>query len=230
MYRALTEELASAFDEVTPLRPALEAMGFEPLVKVSVGSGERPEQIWANPSKGAFAEPAWGPKQTPHLAFRSFFSDGTIVETTGPREGLLRFVPFWPRVHQPRAGYFYEEYPGLPHQLWQRHQQRVAEHFGQGQRALAPHADPDAFVAMARRSVRIGRLRTRVAQWAGIAALVAVAVPLTVRKDLFPGWMLPLSALAWALVTWGSHGVMLHLRLPRLRPAAELIARIRAKG
>lgn len=230
MYRQLDSSAGAEarLDEVTPLTPALEALGFTRLLVVTADAGAAPEAIWVHRGPDAFAEPSWGPGKSPQLSIRTFFADGSIVETTQPRTGVLRYLPFWPRAHHPAAGYFYEELEGMPHALWLRHRSRVEERREDGH-PLAPHTTA-SFVAMARRGAQVGRTRTRAAQWLGLVILAAAAIPITLEKERFPQWLLPFTALLWAAATWGIHSAMLRLPSPRLRPAADLIARVEERG
>lgn len=230
MYRDFTGDLEAEqrLDEVTALTPALTALGFTKLGLAAVGSEGAVEQVWSSREKDAFAEPAWLPGKRPHLSFRTLFEDGTILETTTPREGPVRFVPFWTRQHQPRSGYFYEEHQGMPHELWLRHKARIDAHRTASSSAIPSHDSLTLFIALAERAVRIARIRTRLSQVLGLVALIAVAVPVTLRKDLFPSWTLPLTAIVWGGATWGVFRLMLSGSIPKVRPAADLL-RLTAK-
>lgn len=224
MYQDVTQDSlrASKLDEVRPLSPALEALGFEPLGLAGVGSEGAVAAIWVHKSGEAWAEPEWFPGKKPQLTFRTLFADGTIVQTSFPREGMLRLFPFWTRQHHPRAGYFLHEKRGMPHELWAAHKERIAAHASRRATSIPSHAQMRLFIAMAERTIRVARLRARVAQTLGLIVFFAVAIPVTFDRTL-PGWVLPLTALLWAAASWGAFRLMLALPVPRIRPAQELL-------
>ncbi|MBX5484000.1 MAG: hypothetical protein IRZ16_19420 [Myxococcaceae bacterium] len=231
MYRDLSGDRAAEarLDEVGALTPALSAMGFTKAGLVAVGREGAVEQIWHSRDGDAFAEPSWFPGKRPHLSFRTLFRDGTIVETSWPREGVVRFIPFWSRQHAPGTGYFYEARAGMPHELWQRHRERIVAHAAARGTSVMSHNRIEVFLALAERAVRIARIRTRLAQVLGLLALTVAAIPVTVRPDIFPSWCLPLTALVWAAVTWGVFAGMVRSSTPKIEPAERLIERVRPK-
>ncbi len=219
MYRQVAQdETQVRFDEVTAYTGALQALGFRPLTRVTLGQGKQAAQIWASAAEDAWAEPEWMPGPRPMLVFRTALADGAIIQTSTPREGGARFIPFWTRQHQPKAGYFLEERPGMPHELWARHQARVAALSQARSARVLPHGSGQVFLDMAARTVRLARGRTRVAQVAGLALFLALAIPLTLGREQYPGFLLPLTALFWAGATLGIFRLLLLTGFPRLKP------------
>ena len=223
MYQDVTHDAlrAGRLDEVTPLTPTLEVLGFEPLGLTAVGSEGAVAAVWVHRSGTAWAEPEWFPGRKPHLTFRSIFEDGTIVQTSMPREGLLRLLPFWTRQHHPKAGYFLEERAAMPHEVWARHQERIAEHARARSTSAPPHSSMDLFLAMAQRTLRIARIRTRIAQVVGLVAFLAVAIPVTFTPGL-PDAALALTALVWVAASLGSFQAVRALPVPRIQPLSKL--------
>jgi hypothetical protein len=216
MYREAAADEQGRFDEVTPYTGALEALGFTRLCRVTVGSGKAISQVWVSREGDAFAEPEWMPGPAPHLSFRSVLPDGTILQTSTPRVGKVRLIPFWTRQHHPKAGYLLEERAGMPHELWARHRERVAEAARSRGGASALDASLAVFLDLANRTVKLARARARLAQWVGLALFLAVAIPLSVKQHA--GWALALTALVWAVATWGTFALSLRLGWPRLEP------------
>ena len=222
MYREVADgETQVRFEEVSAYTGALQALGFRPLCRVAVGQGKQAAQVWVSGDETAFAEPEWMPGPRPMLVFRTALSDGAIIQTSTPREGAARFIPFWTRQHQPKAGYYLEEHAGMPHELWARHQAKVAEVSGARGARVLPHGGGHVFLDMAERTVRLARGRTRTAQWAGLALFLALVIPLTLARDRYPGFLLPLTALFWAAATVGIFRALLLTGFPRLKPPSN---------
>ncbi len=209
------------FDEVTPFTGALDALGFKRLMHVTVVGSREATAVWHSREGDAVAEPEWMPGHKPLLMFRTLLEDGAIIQTGGLREGWIRHAPFWPRQHHPRAGYFMEERAGMPHELWARHQERVAEVCAQRGTKPVDHTGRETFLDLAQRAVRLAGKRTRVAFLAGLATLIASVVPLSLNRGRFADWAMAGMVLVFFAVMGAVFRLTLKLPWPKPTPASR---------
>lgn len=220
-YREAKRDAEVRFEEVTPFNGALEALGFTRLMHVTVAGAKVATAVWSPRDGDAVAEPEWMPGHKPLLVFRTLMEDGAIVQTGGLREGWIRHAPFWPRQHHPLAGYYLEERAGMPHELWARHRERVAEVAGQRRTKPEDHSERETFLLLAGRAVALARKRSRASFFAALLALVVGVISLHASRGGIADLAMAGMVLVFLGVMGGVFRLILKLPWPKPKPVTR---------